>query len=124
MSRFIPRVTLRSSEFTALAAAGALATMALLGSPAVATAAQPVAAAPQLRVYYSYRDLSTDQGTHALYQRIVSAARNVCPAYDARDLDTFAYSRACQRQAVAHAIRQIGSPRLAAVYVRAHGASG
>ncbi|MDE2264114.1 MAG: UrcA family protein, partial [Gammaproteobacteria bacterium] len=90
----------------------------LLGSPAMAGAAQP-AAAPQATVYYDFRDLSTDQSARALYERIVSAARTVCPGYDSRDLGAFAESRECQRQAVARAVREIGNARLAAVHTHA-----
>ena len=114
MSRFAPKAGFRPSTLTTLAAA--LATAALLGSPATASAAEPAAAALQTTDYYSFRDLSTDQATHALYERIVSAARSVCPGYDSRDLIVYTNSRQCQRQAVAHAIEQIGSARLAAVY--------
>jgi UrcA family protein len=115
MSRSASHVGIRPYALAALAVS-ALATAALLGSPAIATAAEPAAAAPQTTVYYSFRDLATDQATHALYERIVSAARSVCPGYDSRDLADYAGSRQCQRQAVAHAIEQIGSARLAAVY--------
>ena len=119
MSRFIPRLTRRPRALHALAAAGALAGAALLGSPAGASAAQPAAAVPQTTVSYSYRDLATDRATHALYERIMSAARTVCPGYDSRDLAAYADSRQCQRQAVARAIHQIGNARLAAVHARA-----
>lgn len=124
MSRFIPHLTPRRAVFTALGAAAALASVALLGSPAVANASEPAVEAPQLTVYYSFRDLSTERGTRALYLRIVSAARGVCPSYDSRDLDAFSYSRECQRRAVARAVRQIGNSHLAAVHQRALGAAG
>ena len=115
MSRFASHAAASPRTLAALAV-GVLATAASLGSPAIAAAGQPVAAAPQTSVYYSFRDLASDQSTRALYERIVSAARTVCPGYDSRDLADFAASRECQRQAVAGAIRQIGSARLAAVY--------
>ncbi len=119
MSRLLQHAARRPRTFTTLAAVGALATAALPGSPAIASAAQPAAAAPQTVVYYSLRDLATDRGTRALYERIVSAARRVCPGNDSRDLADFADSRQCQRQAVARAIHQIGSPRLAALHMQA-----
>jgi UrcA family protein len=115
MSRLASHAASRPRTLAALAV-GALATAAWLGTPAIAAAGQPAAAAPQTSVYYSFRDLASDQSTRALYQRIVSAARSVCPGYDSRDLGDVAASRQCQRQAVAGAIRQIGSARLAAVY--------
>src|SRR5512146_178932 len=118
MSRFASHAPSRPRTLAALAL-GAIGTAALLGSPALAAAAQPAAAAPQTTVHYSFRDLSTEQGTRALFERIVSAARTVCPEYDSRDLGAFAYSRECQRQAVARAVREIGNARLAAVYTHA-----
>ncbi|MGH7105598.1 MAG: UrcA family protein [Acetobacteraceae bacterium] len=116
MSRLALPVSFHSHSLAALAAMGVLAVTASLASPATASAAQPSATAPEMAVYYSFRDLTTDQGTHALYEHIVSAARAVCPRYDSRDLTAFADSRECQRQAVARAIHQIGSARLAALY--------
>ncbi len=122
MSRIAPQVSFDPIAFTALAAIGALAAAAWLGSPAIATAAQPDAGASKAIVHYSLGDLSTEPRIHALYQRIVDAAQTVCPHYDSRDLESFDYSRECQRAAVARAVHQIGSPRLAAVHARArHG---
>jgi UrcA family protein len=120
MSRFTPPVRLRTRTFTALAALGTLSTAAWFASPTIASAAQPSDGIPQTAVYYNPLDLATDQGTQALYRRIVSAARAVCPGYDSRDLTAFADSRECQRQAVARAIVKIGDGRLAAVHARAH----
>ena len=118
MNRFATSSSSRPRAFTALVA-GVLATAAFLGAPTMAAAAQPAADAPRTIVHYSFSDLSTDQNTRALYQRIVTAARAVCPEYDPRDLTAFAASQQCQRQAVAAAIHQIGNSRLAAVHARA-----
>jgi UrcA family protein len=120
MSRFAPPVRLRPRAFTTLAALGALSTAALFASPAVATAAQPSDEIPQTAVYYNLVELTTDTGTHALYKRLVSAARTVCPGYDSRDLAAVAGSRVCQRKAVARAVMQIGNARLASVHARAN----
>ncbi|HEV7137650.1 MAG TPA: UrcA family protein [Steroidobacteraceae bacterium] len=117
MSPVASHAAFRPRTLTAVAAA-VLATAALLGSPAIAAAAQPDGAVYQTAVHYSLRDLSSDQGAHALYRRILDAARMVCPAGDSRDLGEFAASRKCQRQAVARAVAQIGNARLAAVYSR------
>ena len=118
MSRFASHTDFRPRVLTALAL-GAVATAALLGSPAIAAAAQPAAAAPQAIVRYSFQDLASEQSSRALYERLMSAARSVCPGYDSRDLGAYADSRACQRQAVARAIHRIGNAKLAAVYMRA-----
>jgi UrcA family protein len=113
MSRLTPHVSFRSR---ALAAAGALTAAVMFAAPALATAPQPAVRPPQTIVYYNLHDLATNQAVHTLYRRIMSAARRVCPGYDSQDLDAYAYSRACQRQAVAQAVHQIGNRRLAAVY--------
>lgn len=115
MSRFTSRVANRSRALTALAALGMITTATLL-APAIAAAAQPLADVPQIAVNYSNSDLGSDQGTRALYQRIERAARSVCPSYDPRDLVAFDANRECQRQAIASAVRQIGSQRLAALH--------
>jgi UrcA family protein len=124
MSRFAPPARLRPRAFTALAALGALSTAALFASPAVASAAQPSDEIPQTAVYYNLFELSTDQGTHSLYKRLVNAARAVCPGYDSRDLAAVADSRACQREAVTRAIVQIGNGRLASVHAHASARHG
>jgi UrcA family protein len=124
MNRFAQSVSLRPRALVAVAAIGALAAAALLASPAAASAAQAAADSPQTTVHYSLRDLSSDRGTQALYRRIVSAARTVCPAGDSRDLVAFAASRQCQRQAVARAVAQIGSARLAALHAHASARHG
>lgn len=114
MSRFASHVSSRAPAFTALAV-GALAGAVLLVSPAIATAAQPAVEVLQTTVYYSHDDLDSDRGTRALYRRIASAAREVCPGYDSPDLAAVADSRQCQQQAIARAVRQVGSAHLAAV---------
>lgn len=124
MSRFAPPVRLRARTFTTLAALGALSAAAQLAAPAVASAAQPSDEILRTAVYYNALDLSSDQGTHALYQRLVAAARAVCPGYDSRDLAAYADSRACQHAAVARAIVQIGDARLASVQAHAKARRG
>jgi UrcA family protein len=117
MSRF-------TSHARTLTLLTALGTAALLASPAIAAAASPAADVPQVSVPYSALDLATRAGTEALYQRIARAARSVCPAYDSRDLEAFAASRECQRQAVARAVRQVGNSHLTALQARARARRG
>ncbi len=116
MTRITQHLGHRPRAVTALAMAAVAATL-VLGSP-LATASEAAVVAPQATVHYSVYELATDQGIRALYRRIVSAARSVCPGYDSQDLDAFVYSRQCQQQAVAHAVREIGNARLAAVHAR------
>lgn len=118
MNRFSISVRTRP---LALAALAALSAAAWVASSLTANAAQPSVNLPEITVYYRASDLASVQAARSLYQRLVHAAREICPAYDSRDLDAFAASRACQQQAVARAIDQISSPRLAAVYARAPG---
>ena len=93
----------------------ALATCTAIGAigTAQAATAEP---APALKVYYSDLNLSTEQGTLALYGRIVQAAHQVCAVDDIRDLRTFAKARACRAQAIAQAVRDVNSPMLASLY--------
>jgi len=125
MSRFAPSVSSRPRALTAtLTALGVLAMATVLGSPTVASAdqaavEQALADGLQTNVYYTSRDLSTEQGTRALYRRIVRAAREVCPGDDSRWPREVAASNQCQRQAIARAIGKIGSARLAAIDARA-----
>ena len=125
MSRLAPSVSSRPRALTAtLTALGLLAMATLLGSATVASAdqasvEQALADGLQTNVYYTSRDLSTEQGTRELYQRIVRAAQEVCPGDDSRWPQAVAASKQCQRQAIARAIGKIGNARLAAIDARA-----
>jgi UrcA family protein len=79
-------------------------------------AAAPAADVPSVTVNYADLNLSTDEGTNRLYSRIASAARAVCEREGSRDLATFAASRACESAALARAVSDVHSPRLAAAY--------
>jgi len=98
-----------------LAGIAVLAACVVSAWPRSAAAAQPLATIPSVAVQYSAADLSTKDGASRLYQRIALAARQVCPNYDSGDLVAFSASRSCQRRAIASAVEEIGSPRLAAV---------
>jgi UrcA family protein len=71
---------------------------------------------PALTVRYSDLDLSTEQGSLALYGRIVAAARQVCTVEGIVDLRAVAAMKDCREQAIARAVRDVNSPKLAAVY--------
>jgi UrcA family protein len=68
------------------------------------------------RVSYSDLNLSTQQGSQQLYSRIVAAANEVCQVEDIRDLKAVAAARSCRAQAISQAVRDVGSPTLAALY--------
>ena len=120
MSPLAQPISTRPRAVTAaLAALGVLAMATLAASPSVASAGQRSADGLQTNVYYSLRDLSTEQGTRALYRRIASAAQAVCPGSESASASVVAASQECQRQAIARAIGQIGNARLAAIGARA-----
>ena len=102
-------------------ALGACLIAALSGA---AYAAAPGTASASVRVSYGDLNLASEQGNKELYTRIVSAAREVCGAdqLDSRDLHALGFERACEQQAVATAVGQVHSPKLAALYnARLHG---
>ena len=110
-----------SSPFQSGAHRGMIATTGLLslaivaGSlPAQARAAGPEQ--PSIVVRYGDLNLDTAAGAQALYRRIVGAAHQVCPEPRSRDLRSFAAARACRTEAIARAVRQVNSPRLAAAH--------
>ena len=81
----------------------------------VSYAASDADAVPTITVRYGDRDLATDAGARKLYGRIRTAAAAVCPQPDIRDLAAAAASTACRREAIARAVVQMHSSRLAAV---------
>jgi UrcA family protein len=87
-----------------------------------ATAAGAVSAAtvpdevPRLVVRYPADSLETEGGARVLYRRLLRAAEEVCPANSADHPFLSSGVRHCREQAVAHAVYEIGSPRLAAVH--------
>jgi UrcA family protein len=91
-----------------------LATCTAIGAIGSAQAAN--ADSPALRIRYSDLNLSSEQGSLALYGRIVAAAHQVCDFADNRDLHSVAAARACREQAIARAVRDVNSPMLAALY--------
>jgi UrcA family protein len=116
MSRSIPGSSNYSRASAALTALTACLLVGVAGS-AFATADDDSASS----VTVSYRDLNlaTDQGTKALYARIVSAARVVCGAdeVDIRDLGALSSERSCEQQAIEHAVSDVHSAKQAALYV-------
>ncbi len=104
-----PGARLRAAmAFTVLAACTAI------GAVGSAHAASPES--PALTVRYSDLNLSTEQGSLALYGRIVAAANKVCTPDDIRDLRAMADARVCRQEAIAQAVHAVNSPKLASVY--------
>src|SRR4051812_24847221 len=107
----VPKEKIMSSVVSKLTVAVAL----LVGSTA-AFAAGPTADPLSTAVRYSDLNLSTTDGVHALYQRISSAARQVCPDIYSRDLGQALAGQRCQADAVAKAVSRIDNPRLAMLH--------
>lgn len=100
-----------------VALACAAATLVVSGAAfAGAPAGKSFDTAPAVTVRYDDLNLGSDRGTAALYRRIANAARQVCPDEFSRDLTTVAASRACQAQAIARAVQDVNSPKLALVH--------
>jgi len=83
---------------------------------AVGTLGTARADEPSMKVSYQDLNLSTEQGSQALYARIAAAARAVCTAEDIRDLRARPAVETCREQAIARAVHNVDSPRLAALY--------
>jgi UrcA family protein len=103
---------MRQVRVRALVLAGCLLAIA----SGMAHAAPATDEVPAVTVKYSDLNLTTDEGASRLYTRITGAARDVCPDSSPRELKAFADSKACQAAAIARAVHEVHSPRLAAVY--------
>ena len=94
---------------------------AAIGAAVFAAATIAASAAnhgPTRVLIYAPANLATAQGLTALYERIVEAAKAVCPPYLHGPL-TFLPAqqlvRECRKTAVDNAVRQIGNRRLASI---------
>jgi UrcA family protein len=103
----------RSSATLAALAACIIAGTAHAGSPA---------AAPSVAVPYGDLNLTTERGADALYARLTAAARQVCAAdgLDIRNLQAYAAARSCESQAIARAVHEVHSPKVAARLAARH----
>jgi UrcA family protein len=95
----------------------ACAVLALGVLAGVAQAAPSTLETTSVKVSYGDLNLATAQGNKALYARIVSAARNVCAAYDVdgRDLHAVVIERSCEQRAISRAVQDVHSTQLAAL---------
>lgn len=92
-----------------------LAACLLAGSLGVAQAATPGAGVPQVAVSYGDLNVASDVGVRELYKRIALAAAQVCPYPHSRDLAQVAVNYRCRDAAIARAVHEVNSPRLAAL---------
>lgn len=79
----------------------------------VATAAAATDVAPAVSVSYADLNLATEEGNVALYRRIVSAARRVCPIETVPSAQRVAQAQHCIDDAVDRAVKQVQSTKLA-----------
>jgi UrcA family protein len=94
----------------------------LMGFMVLAAAQAPAAERyGDFKVTYADLDISTPAGAEKLYERIRSAAAQVCPQVDFMETQRHAAAVRCENAAVAQAVNSIASPQLAAVYAaRSH----
>ena len=95
----------------AVAAAAAALTVAT-----TSFATPPSSDAPSVTVRYDDLNLTTTAGVNALYHRISTAARAVCPDTYSRDLGVVAAGERCQASAIAHAVSDLHNPQLALLH--------
>jgi UrcA family protein len=87
----------------------------LAGSVGAAQAATSEDAVPTVVVSYGDLDLSTTDGTSALYQRISVAARQVCQGEFSRAVSQVGKARACREAAIERAVNAVNNPQLVAM---------
>ena len=95
----------------AVAAAAAALTVAT-----TSFATPPSSDPPSVSVRYDDLNLATAAGVNALYHRISTAARAVCPDIYSRDLGIVAAGERCQASAIAHAVSDLHNPQLALLH--------
>lgn len=98
----------RTVAFVGACAAAAVAPMSF--------AAAPIESVPTLTVRYNDLDLSTPIGVNALYRRIATAASEVCPNHDIRDMHGASVAKRCRIEAIARAVHDVNNPQLAVVH--------
>lgn len=111
-----PRVS-RFPLVATLSASLALAGLSFAGAASAAGARAPATVdVARVVVPYGDLDLETERGAAALQRRLVAAARQVCGSPDPRDLSRHQKARDCMDAAMARAVDDVGSPRLAKLH--------
>jgi UrcA family protein len=96
---------------SALLLLGALSSVALANASASSDPYEPA----QVKVRYDDLDLSSENGALTLYQRITTAARQVCPTAIGLSLKENHIRNSCISSAVERAVAEVNSPTLAKV---------
>ena len=87
-----------------------LSTLSLLAGSATALAAGRAGELATKTVSFRDLDLSTSSGAEALYERIATAAREVCRGAELASLHE------CRSRAVDDAVKGVGSPLLSSIH--------
>lgn len=96
--------TFNHNKFTTVAAT-------ILGVAFLAAGAQ-ASEANSVTVRYSDLNLNTAAGAKVLYQRINSAAKQVCGDVDSRQMQRAAVAKACMDQAIENSVRAVNNAQL------------
>jgi UrcA family protein len=72
---------------------------------------------PHVAVAYDDLNLSHVEGVHKLYQRLKSAAEQVCRVYDGKDLDRHVMFIQCSQVALDNAVSAVAFPALTRIHV-------
>jgi UrcA family protein len=105
-----------SARVTRIVIAALLAIAAGVPASSYADAPTKDGDIPSVAVKYSDLNLSTTEGSHALYQRLVDAARRVCPQQGY--VTELAHNREvqhCVTTTVERAVKEIKNPQFAEV---------
>jgi UrcA family protein len=101
-------LNLKASMLVLAGAVGALA-----AGGAMADSAD---AAPQMKIQFNAAALATDSGTKAVYSKLVAASKKVCVNANAESRIPTYSEMACQKKALAGAVEQVHSTRLAELH--------
>jgi UrcA family protein len=110
-------MTTAASKLTTFRRSFAVASAFAALAVTTASFAAPYSDAPRsVTVRYDDLNLATSAGVDALYRRISTAARAVCPDEYSRDLAVVAANQRCRANAIANAVREVNNPQLALVH--------
>jgi UrcA family protein len=105
-----------SGRVTRIVVAALLATIAAVVPASYAQVLMNDGPAPSVTIRYADLNLATDEGSHALYERLVGAAERVCPARGhMMEIRHNRERERCISTAVDRAVKNIKSPQFAQV---------
>jgi UrcA family protein len=105
-----------SARFSSYARRAACAAIAAASMTLVMASAQAEDEVPQRVVKFGDLDLSKQQATHDLYERLKRASRAVCSSLDGRSLKEVAMHSDCYETALNRAVEQVNNGALTALH--------